>query len=90
MEIIVRVLQKERDNTRRIVEEICEYEKNYLFTNDQTYKEQRADIVPQQRGPASQGGPNGMGGPNGGPGGNNNFDQDNSMNMNNGGNMNNG
>jgi|ETNmetMinimDraft_14_1059893.scaffolds.fasta_scaffold14557_3 hypothetical protein len=33
-EIATRVLQKERDNTQKIVLNIIEAEKGYLFTND--------------------------------------------------------
>lgn len=47
MDIIVKCLIAERDRAREIVEEIIDYEQNYLFTNDQDYKDNRADIVPQ-------------------------------------------
>lgn len=45
MDIIVRTISKERENTREIVEAIIDSEQNYLFTNDQDYKENRTDIV---------------------------------------------
>jgi hypothetical protein len=46
MDIIVKVLSKERDHAREIVEAIIDSEQNYLFTNDQDYKDNRTDIVP--------------------------------------------
>ena len=46
MDIITRVLTKERDHAREVVEAIIDSEQNYLFTNDQNYKENRTDIVP--------------------------------------------
>jgi hypothetical protein len=48
MEIIVAILQKERDHTRSIVEAIIDSELNYFFTNDKDYKESRTDIVPTE------------------------------------------
>ena len=45
MEIIIKVLAKERDHAREIVEAIIDSEQNYLFTNDNGYKESRSDIV---------------------------------------------
>ena len=45
MDIIVKVLAKERDHAREIVEAIIDSEQNYLFTNDNGYKESRSDIV---------------------------------------------
>lgn len=48
MEIIVAILQKERDHTRSIVEAIIDSELNYFFTNDRDYKESRTDIVPNE------------------------------------------
>ena len=47
MDIIVKCLNKERDHARDIVEAIIDSEQNYLFTNDQNYKDNRTDIVPQ-------------------------------------------
>jgi hypothetical protein len=41
MEIIIRVLSKEREHTRMLVEAIINSECNYLFTNDREYKENR-------------------------------------------------
>jgi hypothetical protein len=39
MEIIMGVLQKERDNAREIVEAIIDAEINYHFTNDNDFKD---------------------------------------------------
>lgn len=47
MDIIVKVLSKERDRAREVVEAIIDSEQNYLFTNDLDYKDNRTDIVPQ-------------------------------------------
>lgn len=47
MDIIVNVLQEEREKTRIIVESIIDAEQNYLFTNDTEYLSSRTDIVPQ-------------------------------------------
>lgn len=69
MDIIVKVLNKERDHSREIVEAIIDSEQNYLFTNDQNYKDNRTDIVPtEQNNPQlnrenSNGQPGGPGGP---------------------------
>ena len=41
MDIITKVLQKERDNAREIVEAIIDAEINYHFTNDDDFKEQK-------------------------------------------------
>ena len=49
MDIIVKCLNKERDHARDIVEAIIDSEQNYLFTNDQNYKDNRTDIVPQDQ-----------------------------------------
>jgi len=38
MDIITKVLQKERDNAREIVEAIIDAEINYHFTNDDDFK----------------------------------------------------
>lgn len=48
MDIIVNVLQDEREKTRVIVESIIDAEQNYLFTNDSDYLTTRTDIVPQE------------------------------------------
>ena len=45
-DIIIKVLNIEREKTREIVEAIIDSEQNYLFTNDQDYKDNRTDIVP--------------------------------------------
>mmetsp|Transcript_11083 Transcript_11083/g.16855 ORF Transcript_11083/g.16855 Transcript_11083/m.16855 type:complete len:312 (-) Transcript_11083:51-986(-) len=47
MEIIIKVLSKERDHAREVVEAIIDSEQNYLFTNDQGYKDTRSEIVSQ-------------------------------------------
>lgn len=47
MDIICVILQRERDHTRELVEAIIDSEQNYLFVNDQGYKENRTSIVPQ-------------------------------------------
>jgi dynamin 1-like protein len=46
MDIIVNILQRERDHTREIVEAVIDAEQNYLFVNDSDYKENRTSIVP--------------------------------------------
>jgi hypothetical protein len=48
MDIIVNVLQDEREKTRIIVEAVIDAEQNYLFTNDSEYLSSRTDIVPQE------------------------------------------
>jgi hypothetical protein len=48
MDIIVNVLQDEREKTRVIVESLIDAEQNYLFTNDTDYLSNRTDIVPQE------------------------------------------
>ena len=45
MDIIIKVLSKERDHARELVENLIDAEMNYLFTNDQQYKDSRSDIV---------------------------------------------
>jgi len=45
MDIIIKVLSKERDRAREVVEAIIDSEQNYLFTNDKGYKESRSDVV---------------------------------------------
>lgn len=47
MDIIITVLQDEREKTRVLVESIIDAEQNYLFTNDNDYLTNRTDIVPQ-------------------------------------------
>jgi uncharacterized protein (DUF169 family) len=46
MDIILNILQRERDHTRELVEAIIDSEQNYLFVNDRDYKENRTSIVP--------------------------------------------
>ncbi len=48
MDIIVTVLQEEREKTRALIESIIDAEQNYHFTNDAEYLTNRTDIVPQQ------------------------------------------
>lgn len=45
MEIIIKVLAKERERTREVVEAILDSEQEYLFTNDKEYKDNRSEIV---------------------------------------------
>lgn len=60
MDIIVRVLSAERDKSREVVEAIIDSEQNYLFTNDQGYRDNRTEIVSQDQNQMSQQvGPNG-------------------------------
>jgi hypothetical protein len=47
MDIITQVLVSERDHARELVEAIIDAEQNYIFTNDNDYKENRCSIVPQ-------------------------------------------
>ena len=58
MDIIIRVLSVERDKAREVVEAIIDSEQNYLFTNDQDYRDNRSEIVAnpgqQQIGPDGQ------------------------------------
>jgi len=49
MEIIVKVLSTEREHAREIVEALIDSEQNYLFTNDQNYKDNRTDIVTNEK-----------------------------------------
>jgi len=54
MDVIIQVLQAEREKCRAIVESIIDGEQNYLFTNDADYLANRTDIVPtpeQKEGP---------------------------------------
>lgn len=48
MDIIVSVLQRERDHCRELVEAVIDSEQNYMFVNDADYKENRTSIVPQE------------------------------------------
>lgn len=48
MEIITRVLTKEREHAREVVEAILDSEQEYLFTNDKDYKDNRSEIVANQ------------------------------------------
>jgi len=45
MEIIIRVLSKERDDTKAVVEAILDSEMSYLFTNDKDYLESKTSIM---------------------------------------------
>lgn len=45
MDVIVRVISAERDHAREICEAIIDSEQNYLFTNDQDYKDNRSEII---------------------------------------------
>ena len=45
MDIITRVLHKERDKARVMVEAIIDSELNYLFTNDMDYKNNKTSIL---------------------------------------------
>lgn len=65
MDIIIGVIQDEREKTRAIVEAIIDAEQNYLFTNDSDYLTNRTDIVPQAQ---EQQPLNNMGQQPGGPG----------------------
>ena len=47
MDIITQVLVSERDHARELVEAIIDAEQNYIFTNDNDYKENRSSIVTQ-------------------------------------------
>ena len=58
MEIIIRVLSKERERTREVVEAILDSEQEYLFTNDKNYKENRSEIIRGQDAPGIQPGQN--------------------------------
>lgn len=57
MEIIIKVLSKERERTREVVEAILDSEQEYLFTNDKEYKDNRSEIVANQAGAGGPGGP---------------------------------
>jgi hypothetical protein len=46
MDIIINVLQDEREKARALVESVIDAEQNYLFTNDSDYLTNRTDIVP--------------------------------------------
>lgn len=45
MEIILKVLQAERDAAREIVEAIIDSEIHYHFTNDQDFKDNKSNIM---------------------------------------------
>ena len=45
MDIIIKVLNREREAARTVIESVIDSEQNYLFTNDLDYKENRSDIV---------------------------------------------
>jgi hypothetical protein len=45
-EIVSKVLIKERDNAKVVVENIIDAELGYLFTNDYEYLMQRTNIIP--------------------------------------------
>lgn len=45
MDIITKVLLKERDKARLMVEAIIDSELNYLFTNDLDYKNNKTSIL---------------------------------------------
>jgi len=64
MEIIIKVLTKERERTREVVEAILDSEQEYLFTNDRDYKDLRSDIVANKGGQGGPGGPAAGGDPN--------------------------
>lgn len=49
MDLIVKVLTKERDHAREVVESIIDSEQSYLFTNDQDYRESRTEIVSHEQ-----------------------------------------
>jgi dynamin 1-like protein len=46
MDIVINILQRERDHTKEYVEAVIDAEQNYLFVNDNEYKENRTSIVP--------------------------------------------
>jgi len=58
MDIIIKVLSKERERTREVVEAILDSEQEYLFTNDKEYKDNRSEIVANQPAQNMGGGPN--------------------------------
>jgi dynamin 1-like protein len=62
MDIIVKVLSAERDRAREVVEAIIDSEQNYLFTNDQDYRDNRTEIMANdfQNQPIQQVGPDGQ------------------------------
>jgi len=49
-DIVSRVLQKERDNAKIVVENLIDAELGYLFTNDYEYLQSRTQIIPQNEG----------------------------------------
>ena len=60
MDIIIQILQRQRDHTRELVEAVIDSEQNYLFVNDADYKENRTSIVPQEEVMAPKYDQNGM------------------------------
>ena len=48
MDIICAILQRERDYCRELVEAVIDAEQNYMFVNDNDYKENRTSIVPSE------------------------------------------
>lgn len=68
MEIIIRTISRERDKAREVVEAIIDSEQNYLFTNDNDYKDNKSTIVTPPPDDFSQQQPGGgPGGPQGQP-----------------------
>jgi hypothetical protein len=58
MDVIVKVITAERDHAREICEAIIDSEQNYLFTNDQDYKDNRSEIINDPRPSIVGGDPN--------------------------------
>jgi hypothetical protein len=85
MEIIIRTISRERDKAREVVEAIIDSEQNYLFTNDNDYKDNKSTIVTPPPDDFSQQQP-GMGGP-GGPQGQPQMNRGPSQRPNDGGNV---
>ena len=57
MDIIIKVLSKEREHTREVIEAILDSELEYLFTNDKEYKDARSEIVANAPGGVDGGAP---------------------------------
>ena len=49
MDIVTKVLQKEREKARTIVEALIDSEMNYLFTNNRDFKDNSAIMMPGQQ-----------------------------------------
>jgi len=49
MEMVLSILQRERDHTRQLVESVIDAEQNYLFINDADYKQKHTSLVPQRQ-----------------------------------------